>query len=155
MNRSRLLNELKPFLLRWIPREGCRVYRNSDQTIGTASWTALSPNTEVYDNGACWASGNANRFVAPEAGYYCIDANAMFTDGSNTGMRQIAIRNQDGDYLKVQTYAPLGEIGGGFTPMNIFLGNWYLAAAAWLEIVVYQNSGATWLSADARAHRTG
>src|SRR5688572_25862554 len=63
-----------------------RVARTSNQTIATSTSTAISFDSEIYDDGGFWAIGNPTRLTAPVDGYYEVWACVRWANNA-TGRR--------------------------------------------------------------------
>lgn len=115
---------------------GCRVYRNSAQTISTATVTALSFSHEINDTDTCWAVGDPTKLYARTAGYYSFGASVAWT-GNATGSRIVYVRKDGTTILCAERDAGLGVEQS----MSVSGGQLYFAADEYIEVMVYQNSG--------------
>jgi hypothetical protein len=122
---------------------GARAYKGADQTLTTAVQTAVTLDNESFDSDAFHDNAvNNTRFTIPasSAGYYMVGATVLFAS-NNAGRRIIWL------------YAPTGLTGGTYFAANEMnstsTGGSYvttaalvqLAAADYIELVAYQNSG--------------
>jgi hypothetical protein len=69
-----------------------KVRRASNQTIATASWTAISWSSEVWDNDSMWSSTAATIVDINTAGKYLISAGVEFAASTLGTFRGIGIR---------------------------------------------------------------
>lgn len=122
---------------------GCVVYRDSVQSINNNSFTTLTPNTEQHDIGDCWASGNAERFVAPENGYYSMSAHIQWAAGGTTGFREMLIQHRDSTPTFQHNIAWQRQepVANEALEMSLSANRVYMAAGTYLIVVVRQNSG--------------
>jgi len=118
---------------------GSRVFRSVVQTIGTAAITAISFDTEVFDNGDYFAIGSPTRLTIPVglAGVYAIAANASFVANA-VGAREITVRLNGATDL---TSASCAALTGGIVTTLATYTLFQLAVADFLELTVFQNSG--------------
>jgi hypothetical protein len=78
---------------------GCRVYRNTAQSVPNATWTAISYSHEVEDTDGCWASGAATRLIAQRAGTYMVSASVVIARGTTSQKRYyMGIRKNGSDW---------------------------------------------------------
>lgn len=102
------------------------------QTIGNASWTKLTFNTEEFDTDGKFAS---DRFTPTVAGYYQISGGLYF--GATSGACVINIyKNGVGNKRGAQGTGVTGF--GMATGVSALI---YLDADDYVELYVYQNSG--------------
>lgn len=123
-----------------VSKPNCRVYNSANIAITTATLTALTFDSERYDKGAGSHSTSVNtgRLTVPTScgGVYMIFGHVSFAS-NNTGSRIIAIRLNGATYI-ARVYAPATQSAD--TEMSISTC-YNLAAADYVELVVYQNSG--------------
>ena len=102
------------------------------QSIGNASWTKLTFDTEEFDTDGKFAS---DRFTPTVAGYYQISGGLYF--GATSGACVINIDKNGSGYKR-------GAQGTGVTGFGMETGVSaliYLDADDYVELYVYQNSG--------------
>ena len=123
---------------------GCVVYRDSAQSINNNSFTTLRPNTEQHDIGDCWAAGNPERFVAPEAGYYSMSAHLEWAiPGNNAGSREIIIQHRDvtPTFQRNIAWQKVAAIANTEMQQSVSANRIYMAGGTYLIVVVRQTSG--------------
>ena len=121
-----------------LPR--CRAKRNADQSIGTASTTAITLPSEDFDtDGFHSTSTNTSRITIPTGlgGDYLIAAHLVFASNA-TGNRQLVLwKNGAGLELIGVTNSAIS----GITTRLSFTVALPLVAGDYLEIAAFQNSG--------------
>ena len=117
----------------------CRVYHDAAQSIANGTETSLAFNSERYDTAAMHDTAtNNSRITIGAAGLYVITTHIEFATNV-TGQRYAFIRLNGATILAMQT----GWEGAGGVGLYINLATTErLAAADYLEVRVYQNSGA-------------
>lgn len=115
-----------------------RVKRNSTSTIPTAAWTAISFAAEVFDTDNMWVSGSSTRITFNTAGKYIVGAFYSLLNNTSGGpTRAWSLRTNGANYYARKDYAASTfEIRDGTTDLIS------VAAADYMELVVYQDSGA-------------
>ena len=63
---------------------GCKVYRSSNQTITTGTYTKVQFNAEVFDTLTEFDSSTNHRYVAGTAGIYLLNSTLMYADMGDT-----------------------------------------------------------------------
>ena len=117
--------------------DGARVYDASNQSITTATETAMAQDSEMYDTGGYHDnSTNNSRLTAPVTGYYNITGHIRFA-GNATGLRWIGIREGGATYIARQHAQ---EVEASAVSLSVS-ADYYLAAAEYVELIVYQSSG--------------
>jgi hypothetical protein len=117
---------------------GASAYKSANQTLTTATFTALTYNTELFDTDAFHDnSTNTTRMTIPagKAGKYLVTGLTSYA-GNATGVRQAAI------YKNGSVFAYNGLPGATVT--DIYVTNslvMNLLVADYIEIFGYQNSG--------------
>lgn len=124
--------------------DGAFIYRAaSPQSISTATFTAVTFDTEVRDNNAYANLGAYNtRLTAPSSGWYVVGGAVEFATDS-TNRRHIYIR-ANGE--TTGTRARLGYINNDAstnTPRLATSTVVYLSAGDYVELMVYQDSGSS------------
>jgi hypothetical protein len=127
--------------------DATRVIRTTNQSINNNSVTAISFDTETYDEGrGLWVIGSPTRITAVIAGIYAFSGVLRY-DANSTGERAILVRVNG---------ATLVASGGEGNPSATndsrcdVAGAINLAASDYLELCAYQNSGGA-LNAQAQA----
>lgn len=106
------------------PLVGCHVLQSSSQSIPTTTWTVLTFQVEIYDNGNCWSPSSPARLYAPVSGYYIVGGSWAPTAFSG-GRRYIAAIRKNGTvYL---TYGSSETVC-------------YLAAGDYVEVLAYHDA---------------
>jgi hypothetical protein len=117
---------------------GCRVYGSANQSITTATLTALSFNTERYDTDVMHdTSTNPSRLIAKTAGKYSIKASVGFAAHA-TGWRGTWIRINGATYIAGDRDNTIG--GADATYMTIS-GDYNMAVNDYAEIMVEHTAG--------------
>lgn len=117
---------------------GAAVRRDTAQTIGNNSETALSFSAEDHDGEGYWVIGSPTRLTIPTTGWYIVYGTAAY-DSNITGHRRLRILiNNTTEHLLNQMGANV--TGGG----NVYLGGaraLYLTAGDFVELFTHQTSG--------------
>jgi hypothetical protein len=117
--------------------QAARVYRSSTQSVNNITWTAITFDSEIRDDGGFHStSSNTDRMTAPATGWYQISANIEFV-ASSTGSRMVRF------YLNGTTEiarAALASIAtySTFVPLT---ATYYLTASDYVTCDVFQDSG--------------
>lgn len=115
-----------------------RVKNSTTQSLTDSTLTALTFDTEDFDNGAMHStSSNTSRLTAPSTGYYISTCSVGFAANS-TGTRQVFIR-KNGSTLLGSTETVAGADGGTTRITTATIIN--LSATDYLECIAYQTSG--------------
>lgn len=115
-----------------------RVYHNANQSITDATVTALAFNSERADTNTIHDTvTNNSRLTCQTAGVYSVVFSAAFAANA-TGYRYIGIRLDGGNILAYQSSLSLGAGQGNLMTVSTVFA---LAAAQYVEAIVYQNSG--------------
>lgn len=113
-----------------------RVYRTTNQSITTATLTALSPDTLDFDTDVYWAAGTPTRLTAPRAGKYTVGCSILW-DSSTTGNRSVYVVKNGVTGTRLageQMAANASGILNIATTLNLVAGDY-------VEFYVNQNSG--------------
>ncbi len=119
-----------------------RVYNNAAISITNATETALTFNSERYDTDGIHDTGiNTGRLTCQTAGKYHIYANLQFAQNT-TGVRYAYLRLNGTTKIAVQRMPnDAGVAINGVNAGSFCISTTYqLAAADYVEVVVYQNS---------------
>ena len=118
-----------------------RVTRSSGQPIDDKTTTAVSFDTETYDQGGSLHDNvtNNTRLTAPVDGVYVVNAQVFWAASVDAdGNRQLFLK-RDGT-TRIATTTHEGSINGVVTTATAFVR---LTAGQYVEAVVTQNSGST------------
>ena len=136
---------------------GCRAFNLSSQDIVDNTWTAVTVDEERFDYGGLHDTAtNPSRFTIPAgaAGVYSVGGHGFFTTSLNStggisGDRLIAV------WLNGATIIGIGngqyEVSTAMSPALYGETIYELSSGDYVEVQVYQNSGAT-LSLDTAAN---
>lgn len=120
-----------------------RVYHNANQSITTATLTALAFNSERYDQAGNAAdtqhdtSTNNSRLTCKYAGVYSIKGCAEFAANA-TGQRQVRIRLNGSSYIALENDPTSSGTNGTVLAVS---ADYSLAVNDYVELVVFQDSG--------------
>lgn len=118
------------------PVPQARVYNNANISIATGTATALTFNSERYDDGSLHSTAaNTGRLTAPVAGLYSIGASVEFAANA-VGVRVVIVQLNGTTNLVRQDQAASGA--GNFIGVST---EYRLSAGDYVEAVVFQNSG--------------
>jgi hypothetical protein len=138
----RTIRELRKALGLGLPavaEESCRVYHNANQTITTATLTALAFNSERWDPiGMHDVATNNSRIVALEGGIYLFGGSVSFDDHA-TGSRGLGLRRNGTTYVAFhkQPTVAAANIETRLSIASIV----QMVAGDYMELVVIQRSG--------------
>jgi len=119
-----------------IPAMFSQVWRSTNQTLADATLTAISFDTVIRDDPACWAVGTPTRLTIKLAGAYMITGQCSFNT-SATGRRVVGILLNGATYINYQTTNGNSAAATHVSTTVIR----YLAVGDYLEMMGYQNSG--------------
>lgn len=118
----------------------CHVYHDADQSVGHLTWTALSFNTDVFDNNSMHDTATLNsRITIRRRGVYVIGFGLTW-QSSATGLRAARLV-QNGDTVRFTAGLDAVSYSGARTPVwspGILLS---LGAGDYLEVEALQDSG--------------
>lgn len=121
-----------------IAAEGCRVYRDSNQSIPNNTLTAITFNKERYDPFQMHSiNTNTGRIVLPKNGRYIVGACIEF-DGHATGNRQVSIRLNGATVICKVTHEPCAGNIDDVLNLNCV---YEFRPSDYIEVMVFQNSG--------------
>jgi len=121
----------------WGTPDGARVYNSANLTVSNLVVTALTFNSERYDNGGLHSTvTNTSRLTAQNAGKYLITAHLVWAANA-TGRRTTHLR-LDGETYIATDVRP--AIDGAVLAVSLATV-YHLAASSYVEVAVYQNSG--------------
>lgn len=130
-NFASLRRDMNPF----VPQ--VRVFNNANLSIPNGAVTALTFNSERYDNGALHSTSvNSGRLTIPITGLYSIGCCVEFAANA-TGIRSVLIR-----YLGTTTIgsSDTNATSAGATIVQAFSESQFIAGD-WVDVAVFQNSG--------------
>lgn len=114
-----------------------RAHRGSDQTITTATDTAVSWSGANLDAWVCWEAGNATRLTAPLTGRYTASGWAKFAANA-TGVRAVWVqKNGTAEFGRVQVSASSAQP----TQLTVNAPVFDLTKGDYIELYVRQTSG--------------
>lgn len=123
------------------PVPQARVYNSANISVADATDTALTFNSERYDDGSLHSTAsNTSRLTVAVPGVYAIGGNAEFASNA-TGLRQAGIRVNGATTIAA---VRLPALSGASTMLNVTC-QYRFAAADYVELVVLQTSGAALL----------
>jgi hypothetical protein len=133
----------------WGTPDGARVYNNADESIANLTETALTFNTERYDNGGLHEGvTNPSRLTAQKAGVYVISVSIRW-EANATGSRSLKIVIKGADSIAHDRRLNLGTAYVEQTVTTVY----HLAAADYVEAFVMQDSGGA-LKVQASSHES-
>ena len=116
---------------------GAKVTRmSSDQTIANNTDTAVSFDTEEYDDGGFFDSGSPTKFTITESGIYLFGASVQY-DINTSGIRNIQLTKNASTWIAKNTIS-VATGGGGNMSITSLVS---LAAGDYVTTVVNQTSG--------------
>jgi hypothetical protein len=114
------------------------VTRSSVQSIGDNADAAVEFTTEVAgDPWGMWDAGASTRLVAPLDGWYVVTGFASFAANA-TGVRAVRVRKGGSAFLASDRRTAFASFDND---MSVVVGPVELAAAEYVELLVFQNSG--------------
>lgn len=116
-----------------------RAYRQTDMAVSNAAFNVLSPiDSERFDTDTMHSiSTNTSRITFTTAGVYLVVGHVEW-DGNATGLRHTSIHLNSTTRLAAMETTTLGA---GATTGQTVSTVWKFAAADYVEIYLYQNSG--------------
>lgn len=115
--------------------QGARVERAATQAITTSTATAVSWDTEVWDNSSFWAAGTPTQVVVPATEWYSITATIEW-DTNATGIREACIRVNGATYRSCSRVTATG--GSTRVTVTTYLT---LTAADYYEVMAFHTKG--------------
>lgn len=136
MNLRKLAADLEPFLFR--SGSGARVYNSANISVANASFTALTFNSERWDDDSFHDTGsNTSRLTVPQPGRYLVTACVRFAANA-TGNRQLRLMVDGGtEVARVTAQA----VTGGIATMLEVETITELGAGSYFTVEAYQDSG--------------
>lgn len=114
---------------------GCRVELTADQTIGSASTTALTGYTVIRDDLGAYSAGSPTRLTCPADDWYLIACGVNW-DQQNAGKEVVDLRLNGATFPGSQTAVPANN--ALVLPVPCL---YYCVQGDYWEITVFQNSG--------------
>jgi hypothetical protein len=128
-----------------VQAHGARVFRNTTQSIGNGSSTAVIFNTVRYDTGVVspavdpfWNAITPTRLTASVTGLYQISGWVPWNSGPTTGNLQVFIRRNDGKLLSESRLSIPGTSALRTMPIG---SQFLLNATEYVELFVFQLTG--------------
>jgi hypothetical protein len=116
-----------------------RVYNDANISIPDNTLTVLTFNTERFDTGALHStSANTSRLTCVTAGKYLITGNVQWAFNA-TGDRMLEVLLNGATSIAKQQVEPVS--GTNLLTVQVVTTVYHLAAADYVELRVYQNSG--------------
>lgn len=120
-------------LKKWQP-DGCRVYNTASQTIPTDTATAITFDSEVYDNGGLHSTvTNTNRITIVTPGTYLITAHIEFASNATNSRFLYLHVNGTTTIANPSVSGASGQLGAAAL--------YRFVATDWVQILVYHDSG--------------
>jgi len=117
---------------------GAHVHNSAAQSINTATFTALTFDTEDWDDDAYHDTGaNTSRITIRVPGRYAIGCNVGFAANA-TGYRQVRLFVNGATSIKMVAHS---AAAGGTTHHEALEAVYEFNAGDYIEVLVYQNSG--------------
>lgn len=124
----------------WV-RPAVHVRRTTNQSIDTgATFTAVSFDTEVFDQEGFWSVGSPTLLTMPEEGLYIFGACAKWA-ANDTGTRELGFRLDGGTIIRIDDQPVESTSGATLTPWMNLSYQYRLNAGSTLELVARQESG--------------
>lgn len=120
---------------------GARVYNNASISVNNATLTALTFNSERYDNDTIHdTSSNSGRLTCNTAGKYLIAGHIQWGDDA-TGFRLIAIRLNGTTYIGIHSHPAVANNATDNATYQSVSTIYDLSVGNYVELVVEQISG--------------
>lgn len=119
---------------------GARVYNNANISIADNTSTALTFNSERNDTDTYHSTAsNQSRLVAPTTGIYIFGGSIKWDTNDTDGFRSLGLRLDGTTNLgNTEMIATAVALAG---PRQTIVGMYFLTAAQYIELMVFQNSG--------------
>lgn len=118
---------------------GCRVYRNSNESIANITIQAISFNSERYDPYNMHStSSDTDKIYMPQAGVYQVTGNIR-TEANTTGVRELQLIVNGSTTIAFNALEAVAT-DGGLSIMQI-TSVWKFAAGEYVQMALWQNSG--------------
>lgn len=118
---------------------GVRLYCDTAQTFATGTFTAITFNTVLQDDGDFYDNGNPTKITIPADGWYHIGGNLSYVANA-TGVRDLAIRIDGGSTLAIfnRFAAPTDSGRGAGVSVDCI---YYFEEGQYIELMARQYSG--------------
>ena len=117
---------------------GARIYNSSAQTIPTSTFTALTFDSEVFDDSDYHSTvSNTSRFTIPETGIYIVGCHIIWATSAATGGRFLYFRRNGGNFIGQSQVIP--QAAG--TPFLSLTSMYLFTAADYVEAYVFHTLG--------------
>lgn len=124
------------------------VYRNTNQTITTGTWTKIQFNTETYDNQNEFDPTTNYRFTATKAGHYSVALTGLVLAMVADKRSGVSLK-KNGAFVAL-SLSHASHAADAATFLSAIL---YLAASDYIEAFVYHDAGSSKdLSGDSPSH---
>jgi len=132
--------------------DGARVYNSAAETITTNTLTALTFNSERYDNGGLHSTtSNTDRLTALKAGKYSITAHVVWTGPATpTGFRLVSIRLNGTTFIALEQLPAITDAFVGTCQSIATI--YHLTAESYVQLVVSHSQGANLTVMNIAAH---
>lgn len=118
---------------------GCRVYNSGSQSINNTTLTALTFDSELYDDDTMHSTvSNTSRITMTTAGRYHVGATVTF-DANATGSRIVLLRLNGTTYFAKDRHMTVTT--GSTTTSATVSSDYNFSATDYVEVIVYQDSG--------------
>lgn len=129
-------------------------YLASNQNLTASTFTKVTINTEDFDTNSCYDNSTNYRFTPNLAGYYQVNASAIFNSSSTNPTNDITLLYKNGSEIKrVQGASSTSAYGNTLSTLVYMNGSTdYLEMYVWFAggsgtIYVTGGSSSTWFSA--------
>jgi hypothetical protein len=120
---------------------GAQARNTTLQNITNNTETAVIFDTEMFDSGSYWATGNNTRFTVPSTGKYSISVNVLFHYSPNANVTIKIYKNGSFAYQNDRlSFSSPSNCNAAYIGRTSLIS---LAANDYVEIFVNQNSGGT------------
>jgi hypothetical protein len=122
--------------------KGCRLNRAAAQSTTSGSAATISWDTEVFDTGDFWLSGDPTRILIPQTGYYEAVTGVQWAANA-TGYRLVQINHRDSSGASQQAIQTrlMAVTGGSTTSIGANTGAIFCSAGDYLDVTIFQTSG--------------
>lgn len=135
---ARVEDKLKRLQQSIVPNTSARVYNSANLSTADSTLTALTFNSERFDNGDLHSTvANTGRLTVPITGLYLIGGNVEWAAHA-TGLRELNIRLNGTTYIETDSRLSAGAFRSTFQAVSTL---YRLAATDYVELVGQQASG--------------
>lgn len=141
LTAAKLNTDLRDGLNFLLASPRAQLYKTAPQSTATGTFTTLSFDAEVIDSdGAHSTSTNNSRFTAQTSGWYQVSASIHWNPDSTAGFRMTTIDiNNSGTPQFFDMSVPMSDNSLVLNPCGML----FLNVGDYVEVKVYQNSGAS------------